>query len=74
MYAIWGETTSKILGGEAINTAIYLQNRLPTKSSDVTPYERWMDEKPNLSHLRIFGCKAYAYVNKTNRGKLDDKA
>ena len=52
---------------------MYLQNKLLTKSSDITPYEWWMDQKPILSHLKIFGCKTYAYVNKTKRANLDDK-
>jgi hypothetical protein len=30
------------LRGEAVATAVYLQNRAPTKSlNDITPYEAW---------------------------------
>lgn len=54
---------------ETINTAIYLQNRLHTKSNHRTPYANF--GKKNLFHLKEFGWKVYAYVNK--RGKLDDK-
>lgn len=32
------------------------------------------NNKPNLSHLKIFSCKAYAYIDKQKRGKLDQKA
>ena len=60
--------------GEAINTANYLQNRLPTKVTNKTPYELWFNTKPNLKHLRVFGCKAFAYIHKSKRGKLDYKA
>jgi transposase InsO family protein len=60
--------------GEAVNTATYLQNRLPTKSNNKTPYELWTNRKPNLSHIKIFGCKAFAYINRHKRGKLDEKA
>ena len=23
---------------------------------NMTPYEKWYDWKPNLAHLRVFGC------------------
>ncbi|GBM97221.1 Retrovirus-related Pol polyprotein from transposon TNT 1-94 [Araneus ventricosus] len=59
---------------EAAMTATYLQNRLPTKPKGKTPYELWTNRKPNLSHIRVFGCKAYAYIQKQKRGKLDNKA
>ncbi|GBO07412.1 Retrovirus-related Pol polyprotein from transposon TNT 1-94 [Araneus ventricosus] len=59
---------------EAAMTATYLQNRLPTKPKRKTPYELWTNHKPNLSHIRVFGCKAYAYIQKQKRGKLDSKA
>ncbi|GBN01358.1 Copia protein [Araneus ventricosus] len=59
--------------GEAVCTATYF-NFLPTKPNKKTPYELWTNRKPDLSHIRILGCKAYAYVRKQKRGKLDDKA
>ena len=60
---------------EALSTAVYLRNRSPTKSvADMTPYEAWMGEKPNVEHLRIFGCVVYAHVAKDERKKLDLKA
>ncbi|GBN79735.1 Copia protein [Araneus ventricosus] len=57
---------------EAAMTATYLQNRLPTKPKEKTPYELWTNRKPNLSHIRVFGCKAN--IQKQKRGKLDSKA
>lgn len=60
---------------EALNTANYLLNRLPTKAVEgLTPYEAWSHRKPNLSHLRIFGCEAYVHVPKALRRKLDSKS
>lgn len=42
---------------EAANTAVYLQNCLPTKAlEDKTPYEAWYSYKPSLSFLKVFGC------------------
>jgi hypothetical protein len=45
--------------GEVVNTAVYIKNRCPTKSLDSkTPQEAWSGRKPDVSHLRVFGCKA----------------
>ena len=50
---------------EALTTATYLCNHSPTNAvQDETPYEAWTGSKPNVSHLRIFGCDAYAHVPK----------
>lgn len=59
---------------EAVNTANYLQNRLPTSATEKTPYELWFLEKPKIGNLHIFGTDAYAHVPKKFRRKLDDKA
>ena len=46
---------------EALSTAVYLQNRSPTKAlNKMTPYQAWRDERPTVNHLRIFGCTAFA--------------
>jgi hypothetical protein len=56
--------------GEALVITNYLQNQSPTKvvTNNITPYEIWFCHKPILSHLQIFGCKAYAFIDKN---KLD---
>ena len=62
---------------EAVATAAYLRNRTPTRAlkEKKTPYEKWCERKPDLSHLRVFGCMAYAYIPDANRkGKLSKKA
>ena len=59
---------------EALSTAVYLQNRSPTKVlQGITPIEAWTGKKPDVSSLRIFGCAAYAHVPKDERQKLDSK-
>jgi transposase InsO family protein len=62
--------------GEAVICAAYLRNRCPTNaiSSDRTPYELWYGKKPNLQHLRVFGCKAYVHIPDQKRPKLDAKS
>jgi hypothetical protein len=72
---------------EAAKTAIYIQNRLPHRSiSWQSPYEAlatylgdkalyWLQLKPDLSNIRIFGCKAYVRINKLLRlAKLAPRA
>ena len=53
----------------AVATAAYLRNQTPTRSlkGKTTPYEKWYGNKPVLSHLRVFGCMAYAYIPDANR-------
>lgn len=60
---------------EAINTAVYLKSRSPTKSLDLkTPFEALYGFKPTVSHLRVFGLKAFSHTPKEDRKKLDAKA
>ena len=62
---------------EAVVTGTYLRNRVPTRSfkEKTTPFEKWYEKKPDLSHLRVFGCMAYAYIPDANRkDKLSKKA
>ena len=65
-----------IFWAEAISTAAYVRNRLPTTAlkENETPYERWYGRKPDVSHLRVFGCMAYAHVPDSERRKLDKKS
>ncbi|XP_071575062.1 uncharacterized protein [Temnothorax nylanderi] len=60
---------------EAVSTAAYLINRSPTKGlKNITPEEAWTGKKPDLAHLRVFGCRALAYIPKEKRQKWDPKA
>jgi hypothetical protein len=62
----------KFLWAEACNTAVYLQNRSPHKVlGNVTPEEAFTGRKPDISHLRIFGCVAYCHIPAEKRTKLD---
>jgi hypothetical protein len=57
--------------GEAVNTANYLRNRLPIGPDGKSPHEAFTKQRPSVSHLRVFGCLAYAYQAKETRLKLD---
>ena len=47
---------------EIVKAAIYLLNRTPIKNKNwKTPFELGTGRKPQLGHLRIYGCRAYAH-------------
>jgi transposase InsO family protein len=59
----------------AVRTAVYLRNRSPTRAlNNITPHEAWRGEKPDLSHLRVFGCRAYVYLHKGQRSSTSKLA
>lgn len=61
--------------GEAVNHSVYVLNRLPTRTlSTCTPHEIWSGLKPDISHLRVFGCCAYMKVPSVYTKKLDDRS
>ena len=63
---------SNVFWAEAV---VYLKNRSPTKSLELkTHFEAFYGYKPKVSHLRVFGCKAFAHIPKDERRKLDAKS
>ena len=49
----------------------YLKNRASTKAVDkMAPCEACAGLKPDLSHLRVFGCKAQAHIPDCKRKNL----
>ena len=62
------------LWAEAVQTAVYIINRQPKRILDwKTSLELWTGTKPDVSHLRTFGCAADAYVDVKLRKKLESK-
>ena len=55
----------------ALKSAVYLLNRVPSKSAPKTPYELWTERKPSLRHLHIWGCPAEVRVYNPHEKKLD---
>ncbi|KAK5841099.1 hypothetical protein PVK06_010007 [Gossypium arboreum] len=65
----------KIMWAEAVNTAVYIQNRLPTKAlAHKTPFEAWFGFKPSLAYMKVFGCLCYSQVPAVKRDKLSKRA
>ena len=58
---------------EALKTAAYILNRVPTKAVPKTPFELWKGWKPSLKHLRIWGCPAEVRVYNPHERKLDPR-
>ena len=59
--------------GEALSTAAYILNRVETKAKPLTPYELWTGHKPDLSKLKVWGCKAQVLISRPLRDKLKSK-
>ena len=56
---------------EAINCASYIKNRVPHKQLDgMTPFEAWSGHKPDVTHFRIFGSKAWPRIPTEKRKDL----
>lgn len=66
----------QFLWAEAVNTAVYALNKtVPSNSENFkSPYEMWYKRKPNVSHMRPFGVKAYVYIPNHFRAKFDKTA
>jgi hypothetical protein len=55
---------------KAMNTAIYINNRCPTKVFESkTPQEAWIGRKLDVFHLNLFDCKAFAHILDEKRSK-----
>jgi len=61
---------------DVVSTSCYVMNKVLIRSVlKKTPYELFNGRKPNISHLRVFGCSCIVLNNgKENLGKFDEKA
>lgn len=57
--------------GHAFLTASYIWQHVPTSTlpDNVTPYEIIKGKKPDVSHLRTFGCQCFAIIPAEKRTK-----
>ena len=57
--------------GECLAAMVHVWNRLPTSAlKSMTPFEAFYGRKPDVSHLRVWGCTAYVHVQKDKRSAL----
>ena len=54
--------------GDVFLTASYLRNRGPVNGMLVTPQEMWSGKKPDIAHIRSYGCKVFCPIDKKDRG------
>ena len=67
---------SRFLWAEAVNTAVYVLNRVSTTSRDreKTPFDVWNGKKPDVRHLKIFGFPAFLHVPKQFTTKFEARS
>ena len=59
----------------AVACAVHLYNRTPMRRLKWrAPITVWNGTVPDVSYLRVFGCKAFVHVQKAHRHKLEKKA
>jgi transposase InsO family protein len=63
----------KSLWAEALKTAVYILNRVPTKTVPKTPFELWKGWKPSLRHMRVWGCSSEVRIYNPQEKKLDPR-
>ncbi|GKE12452.1 zinc finger, CCHC-type containing protein [Tanacetum coccineum] len=59
--------------GEAMLTTCYLLNRVPNKRNKTTPYELCYKKRPNLSFLRVWGCRVVVRLPDPKKKTLGEK-
>jgi hypothetical protein len=60
---------------KAVATAVYIMNRTLTVTiHGMTPEEKFIGKKPDVSHFRMFGCITYVHALDEKRSKLDPKS
>ena len=61
----------QFLWTEALKTAVYILNRVPTKAVPKTPFEIWKGWKPSLRHMSVWGCPSEVRIYNPHEKKLD---
>lgn len=63
------------LWGEGVRHATYIINRIAKRVlNEQTPYEALKGNKPNIEHIRVFGCVSYAKAETQHLRKIDDRS
>ena len=61
--------------GDAVVTACYLINRIPTRIlQDHSPFEVLNKTRPSIDHMRVFGCLCFVLIPGEQRNKLEAKS
>lgn len=61
--------------GEAVNTTIYILNRVSSRTlHGTTPHTKWYGEPPDVSYFWEFGSLCYGHIPKQIHQNLESKA
>lgn len=61
--------------GDSVAASVYIYNRFPHSALNYqTPYEKWFGRTPTLSHMRVFGCKAWIHRQNRPHPRLTPKS
>lgn len=61
--------------GEALSCFLHVLNLSPSSAvNGKTPHEAFYGHKPSGAHLCVFGCRAYAHIQKDKRRSFEPKA
>ena len=63
----------QFLWTEALKTAVYIINRVPTKDVQKMPFDLFKGWKPSLRHIRIWGCPSEVKIYNPQEKKLDPR-
>jgi hypothetical protein len=70
---LFGAKLPTYLWEEAARTANYISNRVPTRALyRITPHQRYTKQKPDISHLRLFGSASYLHIQ--TRSKIEPRS
>ena len=61
------------LWSEALKTAMYILNRVPTKYAPKTPFELFKGWKPSLRHIHVWGCPSEVRIYNPQEKKLNPR-
>ena len=74
--SLFGMNLPKYYWGEAVKSAAYLINRIPSSAIEFQSPQQKMESLLSVPHLpnlepRVFGCTVYVHIPKVLRSKLD---
>lgn len=63
------------LWAELVNTSAYIRNRCPTKvNANKTPEELWSSKKPDVSHFKKIGSRAFVLDKRGKNSKFQPRS
>jgi len=74
MAALTDARLDHMFWGEAATSVTRALNCTPQRGHTLTPYEMFYGHRPDVSSMRVFGCRAWAYVPPDIRRKMDPRA